>query len=651
MANIAVPAASKRTLGFQNDRYSQHIGPTTDFEPSLINLSNFDPEDETYISRGTLRKVGDADTFLLLPDSGTQGYEHTRQDSDAIEQLVRPHGPVLVNLFFSVIHPSFPILQKPILLEKYASSYHAVSPACLAVIYILAINWWDQSPQLVGLPKPDLKELERLARVTLADAMFRPKLSTIQAGLLLSQRPEGDQWAPTGQLLAIAQELGLHLDCTEWKIPPWERGVRKRLAWAMYMQDKWGALIHGRPSHIFASNWAVRPLSTYDFAPLAYESDTAEEAAEIEQGRHVFIQMVSLSRILAEILDTFYTLQAMSSIAAAGPRGPQILWQQAKPVQLKLKNWFAALPSTCRMESSSASTATLAAMSASKLSPVGSLHLHYYAVEITLHRRLIRAFSQVSLPKPSAPLTRSQSEITIGSSLAAGTGMDPYAVQMCRNAAKTRLISAMDFVNRLHTAHLRSFWYFASKTNFALIGTFGSLLWATAPGKEEAEWYARRLGEYRWTLGVNSKRSGVSDPGTQDASVAIQTKNGLTAFAMTMLDISTGLLSRLPEKPLLSDSDAHHSTTSETRDKAPVKLDGVGAARARTDEIMREQGLGGFANEEEEEEEGYLDLDDDDDGGVDGDVDVDVDVDDDADGDSTVSEMRRQRPYSRQQVR
>jgi hypothetical protein len=99
----------------------------------------------------------------------------------------------------------------------------------------------------------------------------------------------------------------------------------------------------------------------------------------------------------------------------------------------------------------------------------------------------------------------------------------------------------MDFVNRLTSSHLRSFWYFASKTNFALIGTFGSLLWATAPGREEADWYRRRLGEYRWTLGVSCK-GGNGGGG-----------NGrLTEFAMGMLDTSTGLLKALPEKPALS---------------------------------------------------------------------------------------------------
>jgi hypothetical protein len=516
MANIGGPTLLKRTLGLQHDRYSQYIGPTTDFEPSLIDLSPFDPQDESLLSRGTLRKVSDGDTFLMLPDYTTPGYEHLIEDADAIENIVAPHGPALLELYFSVIHPSFPILQKTVFYEKYNRSYREFSPPILAAVYILAINWWDHSEELAALPRPDLRELERLARATLADAMYRPKLSTVQAGLLLSQRPDGDQWAPTAQLVAIGQELGLHLDCTNWKIPPWERGLRKRLAWALYMQDKWGSLVHGRPSHIFASNWAVLPLYSHDFPDVEYDESDAEEAAEYEKGRLLFIEMIALSQILADVLDTFYTLQAMAAIRDAGPQGPQVVLQLAKPVQLKLKDWFAALPACLRMDSSSSGSG--------RLSSTGFLHLAYFATEITLHRRIIRSLG------PAMPASEDTKP-----------ALDPYVLHICRSAAKTRLISSMDFVNRLTTSHLRAFWYFASKTNFALIGTFGSLLWATAPGREEAEWYRRRLGEYRWTLGVSCK-GGDTEGG-----------NGrLTEFAMEMLDTSTGLLKSLPEKPALS---------------------------------------------------------------------------------------------------
>ncbi|KAH8666314.1 fungal-specific transcription factor domain-containing protein [Xylariales sp. PMI_506] len=511
MANFGGPTLLKRTLGLQQDRYSQYIGPTTDFEPSLINLSPFDPQDESLLARGTLRKVSDNDTFLSLPDNATPGYEHQHNDVDEIERLVAPNGRRLVDLYFEVIHPNFPIIQKDVFYEKYERSPQEFSPPLLAAIYILAINWWDQSEELSRFPRPELKELERLMRTSLADAMWRPKLSTIQAGLLLSQRPEGDQWAPTAQLVAIAQELGLHLDCTHWKIPLWEKGLRKRLAWALYMQDKWGALVHGRPSHIFGTNWVVQPLLPNDFPEVEYEGEDAEERLELDRGRTLFMQMVYLSQILAEILDTFYTLQAMQNVTNAGPQGTHLVLSLAKPIQLKLKEWYSAIPTSIRMDSSFATSATPSC----RFSSIGYLHLAYFATEITLHRRIIRSFESDS------------------------QAVDPYVQHICRSAAKARLISAMDFVNRLTPQHLRSFWYFASKTNFALIGTFGSLLWATSPGREEADWYRRRLAEYRWTLSVSSK------PGEG---------KGLTEFAMGMLDISTGLLKKLPEKPELSRS-------------------------------------------------------------------------------------------------
>jgi hypothetical protein len=515
MANVGGPTMLSRTLGLQTDRFCQYIGPTTDFEPSLINLSSFDPQDESLLARGTLRKVSDNDTFLMLPDHNTPGHEHVIQDLDDIEGIVAPHGRKLVDIYFRVVHPGFPIIQKHVFLEKYERSYREFSPEILAAVYLLAINWWEHDEELAHLPRPNIRELERLIRTSLADAIYRPKLSTVQAGLLLSQRPEGDQWAPTAQLVATAQELGLHLDCSGWKIPPWEKGLRKRLAWALYMQDKWGALVHGRPSHIFSANWGVQSLRANDFPDVEWDEDDMEEKQDIERGRLVFTRVVQLSEILSEILETFYTLNAEQNVTEAGAQGTQLVLSLAKPIQLKLKDWYGNLPNSIRLESSSSTYSTSSQINSNRFSSIGYLHLAYFAAEITLHRRIIRSLA------------------------ASGAAVDPYVQHICRSAAKARLISAMDFVNRMGPSHLRSFWYFASKTNFALIGTFGSLLWATSPGREEAEWYRRRLAEYRWTLSVSSK------PGES---------KGLTDFAMTMLDISTGLLKQLPEKPSMSRS-------------------------------------------------------------------------------------------------
>lgn len=513
-ANVGGPTSLGRTLGLQLDRHSQYIGHTTDFEPSLLNLSDHDPENESTTSRGALRKVSPGHSFLLVPDSATRGYAQQQSDIRAVEGLVAPHGRTLIDLFFQRVHPAFPIVQKHVFLEKYERDYHEFTPPLLATVYLLAINWWDHSPLLADQSKPDTDALERLVRSSLADAMGRPKLSTVEAALLLAQMPGSSQWASTAQLVAVAQELGLHLDCSGWDIPPWEKGMRKRLSWGVYMQDKWGALVHGRPSHITPSNWAVRPLTVHDFPDVDWDEGNAAQKEDAETGQVIFMRFVQLTGVLTEILDTFYTLAAMHKVESAGAQGAQMVLAQAKPIQLKLKEWYADLPACVRLESLSSSGGA-GRGAPPRPSSVGYLHLAYFAAEISLHRRIISALS------------------------ASPTTVDPYLEHICRSAAKARLISSMDFVNRLSPGHLHSFWYFASKTSFALIGTFGSLLWATSPGREEADWYRRRLAEYRWTLSVSAK------PGQQGRY--------LTGFAMDMLDSSTGLLLRqLPEKPSMS---------------------------------------------------------------------------------------------------
>lgn len=332
--------------------------------------------------------------------------------------------------------------------------------------------------------------------------MKKPKLSTVQAGLLLLQRPEADNWSLTTQLVAVGQELGLHLDCSGWSIPRWEGGLRKRIAWALYMQDKWSSLIHGRPSHIFGANWAVQPIGDDDFKEEGDGYDTQEEETEQEheeniRGQTLFAQMIGLTQIMAEVMDTFYTQVAIQDFKNAGKNSTTLILARAKPVQIKLRQWHERLPANVKMN----------APTKSNFSSLGYLHLAYFATEITLHRRIVQSLA---------------------------SDHDPYGFFMIRNAAKTRLISAMDFVNRLRSEHLQSFWYFASKINFTLIGTFGSLLWATAPAQEEAEFYKTRLREYRWTLSVSSNRAQFLD------------------YAVSMLDASRAMLNNLAEKPSLA---------------------------------------------------------------------------------------------------
>ncbi|KAI9835755.1 MAG: hypothetical protein M1819_001934 [Sarea resinae] len=492
-----VPPPTK-SLGLQPHAHSKYVGRTTELEHALLDLCDFDCNDESTLSFGTLRRVSDSDTFLMLPDKETHSHEDEIRDLEALESIVAPHGPDLVKLYFRIVHPNFPILQKEVFLEQYSKPEKEVKPALLAAVYILALNWWAREPNLASHPTPEVKDLEAIALKWIGDVTQQPKFSTVQAGLLLLQRPEVELWNICAQLLAFGQELGLHLDCTSWRIPTWERGLRKRLAWALYMQDKWSSLVQGRPSHISAANWAVKPLVDEDFSESMAEDEKDDDTSDVSKGKTLFSQMIDLTRILSEVLDTFYTQKAIQEVNSAGREGTRLILERAKPVQIKLKDWFSRLPACLKMDN----------VQTGRLSATGYLHLAYFATEITLHRRIVRSLTS--------------------------SGTDPYLVHICRSAAKTRLISAMDFVNRLRPEHLQSFWYFTSKVNFTLIGTFGTLLRATAPVKEEAEFYQTRLREYRWTLSVSSKSAKFLD------------------FAVSRLIASSAALRNMPEKPSLS---------------------------------------------------------------------------------------------------
>ncbi|KAL9035969.1 MAG: hypothetical protein Q9214_006343 [Letrouitia sp. 1 TL-2023] len=466
------PSLLKKTLGLQRHHHSKHIGSASEFEPCLMSLNM-----DCYHDSPAFRRVSEVETFLTLTDEETYNQDEDIQDLDAIENDVAPHGKALVGLYFRIIHPSFPILHKKVYLEKYSRSHREFSPPLLAAVYILALSFWGYSSDLSQLPKPDVSALERIALRSLGNVIYRPKLSTIQAGLLLLQRPHGSMWALTAQLVAVAQELGLHLDCTFWSIPKWEIGLRKRLAWAMYMQNAWASVIHGRPSHIAASNWAVQELNESDFPENADDENDEEGSTEVEKGRLLFSSLVLLTRILVDILEILYSHSSTANIHSDENGPTRRVLELAKPLQLRLRSWYAALPDTLNVDN----------VKPRKLSSTGYLHLAYFSVEFILHRRILRTVSG---------------------------GTDPYLVHICRDAAKARLNGAMQLVNRLRSEHLQSFWYFASENNFKLLGVFQGLLWSTAASNDEAECYHLIFRDYCWLLRISNKNADFLQPTT-----------------------------------------------------------------------------------------------------------------------------------------
>ncbi|CCF40751.1 transcription factor TamA [Colletotrichum higginsianum] len=329
------PSLLDGTLGLHLKTHSEYVGNTNYREPSLLDLHR--PHDPAIRS---VRRLDESTVFLIHRDRETSSEPQRIADLDAIEKVVHPLGSTLVNLYFRIVHPSFPVLHKKVFLEKYARSYHEFSPPLLAAVYLLALDWslYDRTLATSSW-QPDQAALEALALRTMSDDMKRPKISTLQAGLLIQQRFRNNTWTFTAQLTALAQGLGLHVDCSDWAIPDWEKGLRRRLAWALFMQDKWGALVHGRPSHIrLDEDWDVRPCCIEDFPEnAADEEHDPEGSAEVVVGRELFLRHIELSLILSDVLGTFYTAKATRRGGTLDQIGTVGVAELAKPIVMMLR--------------------------------------------------------------------------------------------------------------------------------------------------------------------------------------------------------------------------------------------------------------------------------------------------------------------------
>ncbi|EGD99356.1 hypothetical protein TESG_06710 [Trichophyton tonsurans CBS 112818] len=414
---------------------------------------------------------------FLTSEGGSNRQDVSAVSLEAVENLVSPFGPTLLEKYFRHLHPTFPIIME----DSFRNSYkerNGISALLLGAMYLVALKWLEPESGVQTLRPPDAVGLEALICRNLNESLSRPGLATVQAGLLLSQKSSLFTPMLMAQLVTAGFDLGLHQDCSRWQMKCWEKGLRKRLAWALYMQDKWCALVHSRPSHIFASNWAVKDLTIDDFENTTRSAASTASPASIPAlsslsshkfGCLFFCQFVKLTRILSDIIESFYTLEATQQLSASHENRTHIILSKAKPLQIQLKDWFSQLPAELKVDADCGVEAGAS----------GGIHLAYFATEIMLHRCIVRSLS---------PETA-----------------DQYLTHICRSAAKTRLISAMDFVNRLRPIHLRAFWPAAAMSNFSLIGAFGILLQTTAPTQEEEEFYRARLREYRWTLSVSRK--------------------------------------------------------------------------------------------------------------------------------------------------
>ncbi|KAL4796598.1 fungal-specific transcription factor domain-containing protein [Aspergillus venezuelensis] len=162
----------------------------------------------------------------------------------------------LVDAYFDIIHPDFPVLHEASFREKYevwASSPLDISPVWTCSLFCVLIL----SQKVSQLSASE--DMERLCwayvQTLLPTVLFTTDIHTVQVLLLAALHLHNNNhrdacWNLTGAALHVAIAMGLHRDDIKPSPSLFQREFRKQLWWTLYAFEKMQVSSYDRPSGI-----------------------------------------------------------------------------------------------------------------------------------------------------------------------------------------------------------------------------------------------------------------------------------------------------------------------------------------------------------------------------------------------------------------
>ncbi|EXJ85371.1 hypothetical protein A1O1_05735 [Capronia coronata CBS 617.96] len=412
------------------------------------------------------------------------------------------------------------VLPKPLI-----SSLREIPTHLLAAVYASALPFASHDPHLCVqnvYDKPSENQIWHIALEDISREIQAPRLSVLQAGLLYLQKARRGseaaadtpfKWSFMAFLVGLATSLGLHLDCRDWLIPPWEKRLRRRLWWLVYTEEKWRCLLLGRPSLIGPEQWDVSELDDEDFvteddlAALVPEQPAWWPPTHVEQCTH-FRYLSRLAQTADDIYRAFYTLRASRRLATDFASS----LKAAKPLREQLRNWYSSLPPPLQMRNKSEKAPTAGVT----MDATAALHFAYLSLEVLLYRALLRPLGPPSKKDahaanppgsgggvaPTVETTRQVDRKPIDG----GSADDMLAARVAtRTAAHNCAKLVVSFTAGLDSLDFGAFWYSWSRIGFPLVTSFVALLVVQAPTPDLRADAMSIANSWRDTLRVQSK--------------------------------------------------------------------------------------------------------------------------------------------------
>ncbi|KAG9065109.1 hypothetical protein KI688_002430 [Linnemannia hyalina] len=316
-------------------------------------------------------------------------WSHSLQMTSERELPSKEQMEVLLNLYFQFMYPFAPMFIRRTFMDDFRQNRPDLSQILILNALFSNACWYSDDP---ALRQESTKYFNR-AKIILDETYHVSRISTVQALLLMAhhQYATGNYsggWLYTGMSIRIAQDIGLHRQDIHVDEPD-EAEIRKRLWWSLYMADRLGSAILGRPMTLRDEGFNVQ-MPTDEWIADVLGEDTVEYPYEPESVISCrLVWSIKLFMQLGKVLDTMHCIEAEIN----GSFLADISRTQLPQLHNSLTSWFLSLPNELMY-----TPYTMSPNSNHPPSPPTALmHMFYYTTLTILHRPYLRPVNSESI--------------------------------------------------------------------------------------------------------------------------------------------------------------------------------------------------------------------------------------------------------------
>ncbi|KAG0371366.1 Transcriptional activator of fatty acid utilization [Gamsiella multidivaricata] len=307
-------------------------------------------------------------------------WSHSLQMTSERELPTKDEMDNLLSLYFRFMYPFAPMFIRRTFMQQYEQKRPDLSQILILNAIFCNACWYSDDP----LIKQDSTKYFNRAKIILDETYHVSRVSTVQALLLMShhQYAVGNYsggWLYTGMATRIAHDIGLHRQDVQINEPE-EAEIRRRVWWAVYIADRLGGGVLGRPLNLRDKEYNVQ-MPSDDWIGELGGDDEVEYPYEPERIK-LFMQM-------GNVLNAMHCIEAEINGAFLA----DISRTQLPQLHNSLTSWFLSLPNELMY-----TPYTMSPNSNHPPSPPTALmHMFYYTTLTMLHRPYLRPVNSAAI--------------------------------------------------------------------------------------------------------------------------------------------------------------------------------------------------------------------------------------------------------------